>query len=248
MAQPATTADGPLLAGLPSLVDYAVSLAQRQRERDSLAIVVYHLIGDLVNASRHALIHYWPLERTGPVFEQTHFASPYVKWATITNEDFQRVDRCLQRLLEPMWHGYARMTWPQSSAEFNDPYRSRGIESRKDAWFLFDGVKRRYTCCRIDVGTPVIETAAIEAGGAVDESGWVRNHWNRRSRPDDERFKIVTFSKHDIAERRIILEMQAVGLERVERMNAARAEFALWLRSNYSLEDVTAVHKGTLDN
>ena len=64
-----------MLGGLPAFSEYVIriSTVARGRPCGSLALVVYHLLGDMANAAELALSHYFPLEGPGksPAQKQT---------------------------------------------------------------------------------------------------------------------------------------------------------------------------------
>ena len=42
--------------------------------------------------------------------------------------------------------------------------------------------------------------------------------------------------------------MQRQGLERLDELRGILADFAEWLRSNYTMADITTPHEGTLSD
>ncbi len=92
--------------GLPALFRYSTDLIFLERCRGSLAVVIYHLLGDIINAVEHALVHYFPLTLEESFLQNSHIGSRYQKWAKFTNEDFQKCDRCLRQLIPAIWSLY----------------------------------------------------------------------------------------------------------------------------------------------
>ena len=70
-----------MLEGLPSLFEYVIGVVTRQRQRGSLAVVLYHLLGDVVNAAEHALTDYFPLTLSESFLHNSSIGTPYQKWA-----------------------------------------------------------------------------------------------------------------------------------------------------------------------
>jgi hypothetical protein len=110
-----------VLEGLPPLVELTTDALRRFGRADSLAVVAYHLLGDVVNAAGHALFHYLPLNLDEPFLQNSSIGTPYQKWAKFTSDDFCRVDQCLGRLAPVAWMLYERAEGPQGM------------------WFLTDG-------------------------------------------------------------------------------------------------------------
>jgi hypothetical protein len=134
-----------LLEGLPSLFDYVIGMVTGQPRRDSLAVVIYHLLGDVVNAGGHALTHYFPQTLTEPFLQNSSIGTPYQKWAKFTNDDFQKVDHCLRRLVPTAW---------QSWAEPIDRSSREEVGSIKDAWYWFYTINTQYACCVVNSDEP----------------------------------------------------------------------------------------------
>jgi hypothetical protein len=230
-----------ILEGVPSLFRYTVGLAADLPHRTSLAIVVYHLLGDVVNAAGHALTHYLPLTLTESFLQNSSLGTPYQKWAKFTNEDFQKVDGCLRRLVPAVWtsydvcHGDLRADMPVTI---------------KDAWSWFYALNTTYTCCAVNPDAPELTTAAINLAGWAESGGTrflkVRNRpaWE----PQIEAPPIVTWATVSIQDRSVIGRLHQTGLETLGELRRIVAEFAVWLRSNYTMEAVTAPHPGTLSD
>ena len=92
-----------MLEGLPSVFDYLISGVTRERHRGSLVVVLYHLLGDVVNAAEHALTHYFPLTLAESFLQNSSLGTPYQKWAKFTNDDFRKLDECVRRLIPAAW-------------------------------------------------------------------------------------------------------------------------------------------------
>src|SRR5262249_34225229 len=115
-----------MLEGLPAVCDHFIRIATCEREGallppepeararpgppreppGSLAIVVFHLLGDLANAAELALTHYLPLTLTEDFLQNSSIGPPYQKWAKFTNEDFHELDLALVRLLPVVWKAH----------------------------------------------------------------------------------------------------------------------------------------------
>ena len=242
-----------MLEGLPSLFEYVIAVVMGQRQRGSLAVVLYHLLGDVVNAAEHALTHYFPLTLRESFLQNSSIGTPYQKWAKFTNEDFLTVDQCLQRLIPAGWKWYDQ-TINQPLHEGFDPTDpeswSEKVAAIKDAWHWFHVVKSQYACCVVNSDEPVLTLSAINLNGWVDwAEGRFLNVCNRPSwDPPEQVPPIVTKSVRDIADRSAVAELQRVGLARLEELRDANGRLAGWLRANYTMEEMTGPHRGTLSD
>jgi hypothetical protein len=231
--------------GLPNLVGYVTGLATRLRQRGSLQVVVYHVLGDLVNAAEHALIHYFPLTLAEPFLQNSSIGTPYQKWAKITNEDFEHVDQCVRLLLPLAWGCYEKNVWDRSEDE-ERPFG--GLV--KDTWIWLNYIRIRYNCCIVDQYVPTLTISTLHLDSWVDTDGRrVLNVDNlpRWARPELSP-QIVTESAFDIADRGTIAELQRIGLTRLDEMRRLNDRFATWIRTHCTMEEITAPHQGTLDN
>jgi hypothetical protein len=225
-----------VFGGLPNLFDHVSGVATRMRQRGSLQVVVYHLLGDILNAAEYALTHYFPLTLAEPFLQNSSIGTPYQKWAKFTNEDFQKVDHCIRRLVPAAWECYEDAEEPSAST--------------KDAWHWFYSLLTAYNCCVVDPGMPALTLTMLHLDGWVDAvGGRFRNVVNR---PDWERTEppppILTKSACDISDRQAIADLQRVGLTRLEEMRRLNARFAGWIRAHCTMEEMTAPHRGTLSD
>ena len=241
-----------MLEGLPSIFEYLIRVVTGQRQQYSLAVVIYYLLGDLVNAAEHALTHYLPLTLTESFLQNSSIGTPYQKWARFTNEDFQKVDLCLQRLIPACWQWYEQNIDRSSGADFvpTDQSSFGKLASIKDAWHWFHAVNTQYACCVVSPDRPALTLSAINIRGWVDPvegrfldvlSRFTRN-WAQQPPP------IVTKSVREIADRSVITELQGIGLARLKELRQTNGQLAGWLRANYTMEEVTAPHQGTLSD
>jgi hypothetical protein len=224
-----------MLSGLPETCEYFVNLAIRQPKRDSMTIVLYHLLGDLINAAQHALDHYLPLDLSEPFLQKSSLGSPYQKWAKFTVEDFEDVDRCLQRLAPVAFQCYTRLF------DYDSPFQT----SWKDAWCWFHQLQEGYRSCQIDRECPKLVYGELRISPFVDpEELSFLNVWTTPQR--DKAPEIVDVIELDIAHRGVVHELRCTGLDHLDEMRTALLRFAQWIRANYSIEDAVAHHRSTL--
>jgi hypothetical protein len=226
--------------GLPFLFEYVIGMVAGQRRRDSLGVVIHHLLGDVVNAAEYALTHYFPLTLTESFLQNSSIGTPYQKWAKFTNDDFQKVDHCLRRLVPTAW---------QSWAEPIDRSSREKVVSTKDAWYWFYTINTQYACCVVNPEEPVLNVSAINIDGWVAAAGGrFLSFWNRPWDRTEQPPPIVTKSAWGIVDRATVMDLQVIGLTRLEELRVAMSRFAVWLRANCTMEELTAPHQGTLSD
>ena len=59
---------------------------------------------------------------------------------------------------------------------------------------------------------------------------------------------IVALTTRDISDRTAIAEMRELGLANLRELRRMNHQFALWLRGNCTMEELTAPHDGTLSD
>lgn len=228
-----------MLEGLPALSEYVIrmSTVARTRPCGSLAVVVYHALGDLANAAEHALTHYFPLTLTEPYLQNSSFGPPYTKWAFFTNKDFRTLDACAREVALAGWR-----TYDEAVPSCPDNW------TRRDARHWFHSVFRSYASCVVNEAEPSLKL------GAVTFEGWVEPGANAFSsvisaRPGEKPIPpTLVFTARDISDRTAIAELREFGLANIRELRRQNERFAQWLRGNCTIEDLTAPHEGTLSN
>jgi hypothetical protein len=230
-----------MLEGVPEFVDYVIATVPEQPAKSSLAVVAYHLLGDVVNASDLALTHYLPLTLNEEYLQNSSIGSPYQKWAKFTTEDFRDVDHTLQRLMPVAWQlyeGYVSATVPEPG------------RVKKSAWRLYAAINERYRSCMVDRDTPSLTMSVINPARLLqqvtDQRTCDRPEWKFRESDADGEQTLLTL-RVDISDRSVVTGLQRAGLERLGEMRASKGRFGEWLRSNYTMEDVTSEHGSTLN-
>jgi hypothetical protein len=233
-----------VLEGLPSLCHYTIASVQ-QRPGDSMAVVAYHLIGDVINVTDIAM-RGWSRSLDDPYMQNTSFASPYIKWATLTNHEFIQVDRCVRRLLNVTRCSYHLNVYQSvRGGQVNDENLPI-LTSDKDASMWFDALEQRYASCVVSTDRPEVTLGTCHIDACVDAGGWFLNLWNR---PGDRSPQppMAPTTVHAIHDRRVVLELHRKGSDRLRDMREALDRFGAWIRTNCSLESLTVPHQGTLN-
>ncbi|MEI6206716.1 MAG: hypothetical protein WCP20_08040 [Desulfuromonadales bacterium] len=208
----------PMYEGMPEFIDFAVDLVKRKPYRDSLAIVAYHFLAEVVDDATHALRHYLTLTLSEPYLQNSHHGSPYKKWAYVNNDNFNRLDQHIKMLIPFIESIHAETRTLKGDSK--SPYR----------WL--DTVRDEYVSCKVDPDEPIFTMSSISFKGWFDG-----NNWNNL-RPLEE-FPVVTSFSVSIEDRSVLSEIQHVGLERVGLMKASLTQLAGWLQKNYTMHDIT---------
>lgn len=227
-----------MLEGLPSLFRYLIDGVAIERRCGSLEIVVYHLLGDVVNAAKHALIHYLPLTLDEEFLQHSSIGTPYQKWAKFTNEDFQDLDNCLRRLVPAVWNWY-HQPFDQSH---RDPRSIKGV------WRWFNAIKTDYVACVVNPSEPSLTTSALGMDAWVEPTHRELLRFENDLGQDkgESSAPIVTRMTYDISDRSVLAELQRAGLARLGELEALNAQFATWLQAHCTMQDIVAPHSGTL--
>lgn len=224
-----------MLDGLPSLFDYLIAGVTREQNRNSLSIVLYHLLGDVVNSAERALNHYFPLTLAESFLQNSSLGTPYQKWTKFTNDDFQKLDQCVRRLVPAVWN------WYEDAVD--------RTAATKDAWHWLYTVNTEYAACVVSPSEPILVISAISMGGWVEPAG--SRFLNVCNRPLPERVQpppIVTKTTVDISDRIEIVRLHQTGLNRLEELRLLNARLAEWLRAHCTMDEITTPHKGTLSD
>ena len=220
----------PLYEGIPEFIDFAISLVEHKPKCDSLAIVAYHLLGDIVHAAEHGLRHYLTLTLEESFLQNSHIGTPYQKWAKFTSEDFKSLDICLKSLIPVLDDIYSEISM------VDDSY---GAESRRSSFLWFAEFDKRYTSCVVSFNTASLTVSAINFGGWLDVSYMkFGNVYCFKTAP------VVTKTEMPVVDRSVLLELQRVGKIRVEKMKTSLVRLAGWLEVNYTMADVIASRRG----
>jgi hypothetical protein len=239
-----------LLEGLPSLFEFIIGMVTRHRRCDSMAVVIYHLLGDVTNAAESALTRHLPATLNEPWLQKPHHGTPYIGWAHMTNRGFERVDWCLQRLEHAAWKLYMEGAWRMIGNKVGDFAAFRPI-FMKDTYLWFDVFKADYVCCVVKPFEPLLTVSAVNI------ESWLSAAAERRAKNSVDQPlayltvelpPVVTKSTWSISDRATIGELQAVGLTRLNEMRESTHRFASWLTANCTLEQLVAPHQGTLSD
>lgn len=228
-----------MLEGLAAFSDYVIriSTVARGRRCGPLALVVHYLLGDMANAAELALSHYFPLTLSEPYLQSSSIGSPYQKWATFTNDDFGKLDECARRVVRAGWKAYEEAV---GSID--------GDWSSKDAWHWFSSVYTGYASCVVSKEEPSLTLSTVSLEGWVDPGTYVFS--NVVNRPDEPASvpPIISLTTRDISDRSAIAAMSAHGYANLRELRRLNHQLALWLRSNCTIDELTAPHDGTLSD
>ena len=63
--------------GLPELFEYVIGLVERRQKREIQAIMAFHLLCEILNASEHAIFHYFVLTLNESFLQNPQHGPPY---------------------------------------------------------------------------------------------------------------------------------------------------------------------------
>lgn len=218
-----------MFSGIPELFKFTINLIEMRTKRDSLSIVTYHLLGEIVHAAELALFHYLPLTLDEDFLKNSHIGTPYQKWAKFTNDDFERVTQNVTALIPAVRALYSEISDAQGADE--------GSYKRACGWF--GEVKREYSSCLINSAEPSLVCSAIIFDNFLDTTTGLFVRPERL--PLD--LPIVAKSVIDISERSVIANLQSVGIPRLEEIRESVELLAVWLKKNYTISDAITSYR-----
>jgi len=212
----------PIYEGIPECFDYAVALVKRKPFRNSLGIVAYHLLAEVLDDANHALRHYLTLTLSEHYLQNSHHGSPYKKWAYVNNDNFGRLDKDIKMLIPVIEKIHAEI--------MSDPAKFSNDSKGPYRWF--HSVREEYVSCLVNTDEPFLALSSINFKGWFNGEKW--DNPMPLSEPP-----VVTNHSVPIANRLVLDEIQHTGLQRVEKMNASLTQLADWLQINYTMAGVT---------
>lgn len=220
----------PIYEGIPELFDYVIGLVKQKSQRNSYAIKVFEMLGDIVKATDHAMFHYLTLTLSESFLQNSSRGTPYQKWSEVTNENFQRVDQSIKPLLPVI---------PSLLMGQINPLTSNGVDDVssfiKYACHWSSVVDEEYISCAVDRDEPLITVSAIRTDDSLESV--FRTY--TAIQHIEGKHPVVKKTIIDIANRSILTEIQRVGIGRVGELRSYLTEFASWLEANYTMTDVT---------
>lgn len=214
--------------GLPEFFKLIIDVVEHRKHRDSLSIVAFHLLADILKGSEHALVHYFTLTLSEPFLQNSHIGTPYQKWADQTNQNFQRIDQHI-KLLFPTFQHLAHDTE-------NHVTNDSAIGDSKRATIWYSRLLNGYGCCVVNLDKPSMQLAAINFDGWIEPgSDPVAFKSNFGASP------AVITSEICLSDRAVLKDIQHIGLSRVEELRSMLAHFATWLKANYTMNDISQV-------
>ncbi len=214
--------------GLPEFFKLVIDVVERRSYRDSLSIVAFHMLADILKDSEHAIVHYFTLTLSEPFLQNSQTGTPYQKWADQTNQNFQRIDQHI-KLLFPIFQHLAHDTYDHCTGK-----SAIGELKRACIWYsrLLDG----YGCCVVSLDEQSMTLSAINIDGWIEpDSDPVAFKSDFGASP------AVIKSEICISDRAVLKEIQQIGLSRIEELRSLLTHCAAWLETNFSMKDITKV-------
>jgi len=221
----------PIYKGIPELFEYVIGLVEREPRHDIESIVTFHLLNKILNATEHAIIHYFAISLSEPFLQNSHRGSPYQKWALVTNENFQKVAQYVKSLKSFIDHFEYKKIMPQLDPSSTD------IDIYKNAMFWLHRLDE-YTCCEVSLDEPILTVSAINFDGWLDTTSGSFDSTSRRRLKQPP---VVIQSAIPIADRSVLKNIQGAGIKQVEELRRLLTRLADWLEVNYSMSDITVV-------
>jgi len=219
----------PIYKGLPELFNLIIYLVERRSKRDSLTIVAFHLLSEILKNTEHAMVHYFTLTLEEPFLQNSQHGSPYQKWALITNQNFRQVDQNVNSL--------GLVYDNLCSDTFDNMTGTSAVGEVKIAYVWFSRLVEQFKCCVINKNKPLLSLSEIGFEGwmdPVDDHYIFKNLHISDSSP-------VKKTKWDISDRQVLKDMQCEGSAKVEELRTLLTCFATWLEEKYSMSDIVKV-------
>lgn len=211
--------------GMLDLFDYTTELVKARPQRDSLVIVAYLSLGEVLKAAEYAMYKYFTLSLDERFLQNSHLGTPYQKWAYGTNNDFEQVTCHVTHLVSIIERLYGDYTINHIN-ESND-----GI---KIGYLWFSTVRKDYKCCVINRNQPLLTL------GELPLKKWLK--------PDSMQFlslhvsisdlRNVPTTEYAIDDRSVLRDLQATGIDQTEKMRLRLENFSSWLVENITIQDV----------
>ncbi|WP_437308187.1 hypothetical protein [Sorangium sp. So ce388] len=147
------------------------------------------------------------------------------------------LDACARRVVVAAWKAYEEAFGSLD-----------GDWSTKDAWHWFHSVYTRYASCVVSREEPSLTLSAVSLTGWVGPGAHTFMNVVNRPDPQESTPPIVALTTRDISDRTAIAEMRELGLANLRELRRMNHQFALWLRGNCTMEELTAPHDGTLSD
>lgn len=199
------------------LVTYSVKCGTNH---GSLTLVAFHQLKEILKATEHAVTHYLTLTLNEHFLQNSHLGTPYQKWSYFTNDNFKKVDDELKALIPLI-----QLLLPSTMIEY------------KLATMWLSKLSKGYKCCVVEKDKPALLLSSI----CFDD--WLAS--------DDDKFEfksrlllrssVSKQMKLDITDRTILAEVQHDGYVRVEELRTSLRLLAVWIMSNFSLEEIVKV-------
>lgn len=211
--------------GMLDLFEYTAELVKARQQRESLTIVAYHNLCELLESTEHAMYHYFTLSLEERFLQNSHLGTPYQKWAHGTNDDFKRVVRQVRHLVSIIEQLYGDL--------MNNPIEMCN-DGCKIGHIWFSTLRKGYKCCVINRDKPLLTLYDLSL--------------KERLKPDSIQFlsrhvsitdlRVVPTTEYAIDDRSVLRDLQAAGINQTKKMRLSLTMLAVWLGENITIQDM----------
>ena len=232
----------PIYEGIPKLFDVVIDLVEHRPVRDIKSIVAFDLLNEIMAAAEHAIVHYFSLTLNEDFLQKSHLGAPYQKWASVTNENFQKVDQYLKSLIpiielfESECYNYTTFLI-EERPELKDYLSSFNGAGYRNALTWLYSLKKEYACCIVNPDEPSLTLSAIKFDGWLDATSGRFTSELRYEEPP-----VVIKSEIAITDRSILQDLQSIGSRRTQDLNSSVKLLATWLEANYTMSDIITIN------
>lgn len=215
----------PIYKGIPDLFEIVIDLVIRGSQRDTQAMVAFQQLSKILKTAFNVLTHYFALTLNEDFLKHNHEEPPYQAWAKVTNENFQNLTQSMKSILPVIQHFVASEILASDSAV-----------SYKNALNWLDKFYQEYECYRVNTEEPLLSISTICYDGWFDVGSKRFTSDLILKAPPVVKKTIIS-----IVDRSVFIDLQKVGVIRVEEMRESLTRFATWLNVNHSKSDVLTV-------
>lgn len=188
--------------GMLDLFEYTAKLVKARQQRDSLTIVAYHNLCELLESTERAIHHYFTLSLEERFLQNSHLGTPYQKWTHGTNDNFKRVVRQVRHLVSIIEQLYGDPVDNPIDVSYD------GIKIG-DIWF--STIRKGYKCCVINRDKPLLTLYDLSFKERLkpDSIQFLSRH---ASIPD---LLVLPTKEYAIDDRSVLFDLQAAGIDQL---------------------------------